>query len=155
MFKRFVSATVFDEINANDIHHSASHSPGSETYHQGVTYQMQKLFDVLDTLRNTEDVGGGNLLDSTIVFASSDCSTGFSHSIARQPIILAGHGRGYLVHPGIHYQASPWNQDESGPNGTGNAADALLTCLKCFDPAASTIGGGACQTSNVLSDIIA
>jgi hypothetical protein len=152
MFKRFVSATVFDEINANEIHHNASHSPGSGIYTQGVTYQMSKLYDVLDTFRNFP---GENLLDSTIVFASTDCSTGFTHSIARQPIILAGTGRGYLVHPGVHYQATPYNGQSGNPNGAGNAADALLTCLKCFQPEATSIGGGPCTTSNVISEIIA
>ena len=154
LFKRFVSATVFDEINANEIHHSASHDGGNEVYHQGVVYQMQKLSDLLQVLKATDD-GAGNLLDSTIVYASSDCSTGFSHSIARQPIILAGHGRNYLAHPGIHYQAAPWNGDQNGPNGAGNTSDALLTCLKAFNPAAATIGGGPCQSSSVISQVLA
>ena len=153
LFKRFVSSTVFDEINANEVHHNASHA-GSETYHDGVVFQMQRLADLLVTLKDTPD-GAGNLLDSTIVYASTDCSQGFSHSIDRQPIILAGHGRNYLAHPGIHLQATPWNGNEQDPNGAGNTSDALLTCLRAWDEAAPSIGGGAPMSSNVISEVLA
>lgn len=155
LLKHFVSATVFDEINATSIHHSSSHQQGSENYHNGIVYQMEKLAQLLETFRNTADGPTGNLLDSTIVYASTDCSTGFSHSIARQPIILAGTGRGYLANPGIHYQATPWNNNTNGPNAAGTTSAALLTCLKAFDPAADTIGGGPGQTSSVISEVIA
>jgi hypothetical protein len=153
LFKRFVSGTVFDEINANEIHHNASHQQ-SEAYHDGIVFQMQRLADLLVTLKNEPD-GAGNLLDSTIVYASTDCSQGHSHSIARQPIILAGHGRNYLAHPGIHYQPTPWNGSENGPNATGNTSDALFTCLRAWDEAAPSIGAGAPQSSSVISDILA
>lgn len=153
LFKRFVSATVFDEINAGDVHHSASHA-GSETYHDGIVFQMQRLADLLLTLKETPD-GAGNLLDSTIVYASTDCSQGWTHSINRQPIILAGHGRNYLQFPGIHYQATPFSGNEGSPNGAGNTSDALLTCLRAWDETAPSIGGGAPMSTNVISDIIA
>ncbi len=155
MFKRFVSGTVFDEINATSIHHSSSHQQGSQNYHNGIVYQMEKLAQLLETFRNTADGPTGNLLDSTIVYASTDCSAGFTHSISRQPIILAGTGRGYLANPGIHYQATPWNNSQGNPNGAGSTSQALLTCLKAFDPAADSIGGGPGQTSGVISEVIA
>ena len=155
IFKRFVSGTVFDEINAGDIHHSASHAEGSETYHDGVMYQMQKLSDVLQVLESKTEADDTNLLDSTIVYASTDCSTGFTHSIARQPIIVAGHGRGHLLHPGIHYQQTTFNGNEGGPNADGNTSDVLLTCLKAFDPDATSVGAGAPESTTPLSDIIA
>jgi len=156
MFKRFVSGTVFDEVNATEIHHSASHSNGSETYHDGIVYSMDKLSQFLQVLMETEDVPGeSNLLDSTIVYASTDCSTGFTHSIERQPIILAGHGCNYLAHPGVHYQATPWNSDLGSPNAAGSSSDALFTCLKAYDATATSIGGGAGESTSVISEIIA
>ena len=105
LFKKFVSSTVFDEINATNQHHSSSHNgPDDSNYRAGVVYQMERLSQVLQIFQNTVEVNGDNLLDSTIVYASTDCSTGFSHSIRRQPIILAGHGhRGFeqgLLHFG-------------------------------------------------------
>ncbi len=156
LFKKFVSSTVFDEINATNQHHSASHNGEDDTnYRNGVIYSMEKLSQVLQIFMNTPEITGGNLLDSTIVYASTDCSTGFSHAINRQPIILAGHGRDYLVHPGIHYRASTWNGNHGSPNGSGNMSDVLLTCLQAFDPEATSVGGGAPQSNTPLTDIIA
>lgn len=155
MFKRFVSATSFNEIGVENVHHSLSHQQGSNSYHEGVVYSMQKFADLLAALQAVEDGPGQTLLDNTIIFASTDCSTPFTHSIARQPLILAGHGRGYLVHPGIHYQATPFNGNAGSPNATGNAADVLLTCLRAFSPGAASVGGDSCVSTNVISDIIA
>lgn len=158
MFKRFVSSTIFDEVNATNEHHSSSHQLGSgweNNYNSGIVYQVEKLAQLLETFRNTADGPTGNLLDSTIVYASTDVSTGWAHSIARQPIILAGHGRGYLKNPGVHYQATPWNNNFENPNAAGTTSAALLTCLKAFDPSADSIGGGPGQTSSVISEVIA
>jgi len=156
LFKKFVSSTVFDEINATNQHHSASHNgPDDSNYRAGVVYQMERLSQVLQIFQNTTEVNGDNLLDSTIVYASTDCSTGQAHSINRQPIILAGHGRGYLVNPGIHYRATAWNGSHGGPNAAGNTSDVLLTCLQAFDPGATSVGGGAPQSNTPLSDVIA
>ncbi|MFO0632261.1 MAG: DUF1552 domain-containing protein [Nannocystaceae bacterium] len=155
LFKKFVSSTVFDEINATNMHHSSSHNgPEDPNYKIGLVYCMEKLSQVLQVLMNTEEVTGGNLLDSTIVYASTDCSTGNTHSINRQPIILAGHGRNYLAYPGIHYQATPWNNSHPNPNATGNTSDVLLTCLQAFDDTADSIGGGAPQSSTPLTEVL-
>jgi hypothetical protein len=158
MFKKFVSNTSFGD-NAppiGGVHHDNSHSgPSNQNYIDGIEYQMARLSDVLQVFADTPDIDGGNLLDSTIVYASTDCSTGASHSISRQPIILAGRGRGYLVHPGIHYQATAWNNSHNSPNGTGNMSDVLLTCLRAFDPDAPSVGGGQPFSDTPLTDVIA
>ncbi len=156
LFKKFVSATVFDEIGASEQHHSASHiSPDDLNYRAGIEYSMEKLSQFLQVLQSTEEVTGGNLLDSTIVFASTDCSTGQSHSINRQPIILAGHGRNYLVNPGIHVQATPWDGDDLDPSAAGNTSDVLLACLQAFDPGANSVGGGAPESTTPFSAVVA
>lgn len=154
--KRFVSSTVFDEIDAGEIHHSASHQgPGNAAYQAGVTYQMQKFADLLEIFGETQDLNGESLLDTSIIYACSDISTGASHSVSRQPIMLAGTGRGYLKHPGIHYQATPWNGNHNNPNGAGNMSDVLLTCLQAFDPAADSVGGGAPMSNTPLTEVLA
>jgi hypothetical protein len=156
MFKKFVSSTVFDEINATDAHHSSSHQGAeNQNYRDGVLYQMQKFADVLAVFKGIEDGDGLNLLDTSIIYASSDCSTGASHSIARQPIILAGSGRGYLLNPGTHYQTAPWNGNDNGPNGSGNMSDVLLTCLQRWDPAAQSVGSGNAMSTSPLTEVLA
>lgn len=156
LFKKFVSGTVFDEINATNIHHNASHNgPSDNNYRAGITYQMEKFADLLNKLHGYEEPAGGNLLDSTIIFAASDVSTGATHSVSRQPMMVAGGGRGYLVNPGIHYQSTPWNGNHGSPNSSGNTTDVLLACLQAFDPAATSVGAGALASETPLSDIVA
>lgn len=155
LFKKFVSSTVFDEIDASEAHHSASHNgPNDGNWIAGIEYSMTQFSRVMQILMDTPD-GAGNLLDSTIVYASTDCSTGSSHSIERQPIILVGHGRNYLQYPGVHYQATAWNGNDNSPNAAGNTSDALLTCLRAFDPSADSVGGGSTASSSVITDVLA
>lgn len=156
LFKKFVSNTSFTDGGISGVHHNNSHGgPTNQSYIQGIEYQMERLSDVLQVFQNTQEFDGTNLLDSTIVYASTDCSTGATHSIARVPIVLAGTGRGYLTHPGIHYQASPWNGNHGSPNGSGNTSDVLLTCLRAFDPEAPSVGGGAPFSDTPLTDVVA
>jgi hypothetical protein len=140
---------------AGTTHHVLSHQ-GGEDYHRGVVFIMERFAELIDILGSTPDVDGGNLLDSTIIYGSSDCSIGWSHSIRRQPIILAGTGRGYLVNPGIHYQAVPAaDPNDGGAPTSGNMSDVLLSVLRAFDPAASSVGGGAPLSNTPLTEILA
>lgn len=135
--------------------HVLSHQ-GGEDYHQGIVYIMERYAQMLQILHDTPDFDGSNLLDSTIVYGSSDCSIGWSHSIRRQPIILGGTGRGYLVNPGIHYQVVP-SADPNANNAAseGNMSDVLLSVLRAFDPDAPSVGGGAPMSSTPLTEILA
>jgi hypothetical protein len=158
MFKSGAGEAYFDEIGTGWSHHAASHSNsggGVTAHHNGVVYVMEKFSEMLQVFQNTEDFGGENLLDTMIVYASSD-SSNYNHRIERQPIVLAGHGRGHLVHPGIHYQTEPWNGSNGGSiNSSGNMSDVLLTCLRCFDPEAPSVGGGAPMSTTPLTEIMA
>jgi hypothetical protein len=147
----------------NQSWHEYSHNTGSwypgGPFENGQIFMMQRFADFLDRLKNTTEIDG-NLLDSTIVMASSDCSDGSTHAITRHPILLAGHGRGYLKHPGIHYQPAPLSNNYSygewpGPS-SGNTSDVLLAILRRFDPNASWIGEefGA-GSGTPLADILA
>jgi hypothetical protein len=69
---------------------------------------------------------------------------------------LAGTGRGYLVHPGIHYQAVAAADPNAGnAASTGNMSDVLLSLLRAFDPAAPSVGGGAPFSDTPLTEILA
>jgi hypothetical protein len=130
-------------------HHMWSHARtangtnGVNGYEQNINYIMNRYGDWMRALRNrVEPDGVTNLLDTTILYASSDCANG-NHKISRQPILLGGHGRGHLKSPGIHFQARA--PDAGDLNATaqpadGNMSDVLLTCLRAFDPAAASVG---------------
>ncbi|MEM7158880.1 MAG: DUF1552 domain-containing protein [Myxococcota bacterium] len=135
--------------------HVLSHE-GNEAYHLGIVYIMERFAEMIQILGQTEDLDGTNLLDSTIIYGSSDCSIGWSHSVRRQPIILAGTGRGHLVHPGIHYQAvAAADPDANNTPSEGNMSDVLLSCLRAFDPDAPSVGGGAPMSTTPLTEILA
>jgi hypothetical protein len=136
-------------------HHVLSHQ-GNEDYHRCIVFIMERFAEMISILGQTPDIDGSNLLDSTMIYGSSDCSIGWTHSIRRHPIILAGTGRGYLVHPGIHYQAVASNSPND-PNAAtaGNTTDVLLSLLQAFDPAATSVGGGAPVSNTPLTDILA
>ncbi|MCY1061784.1 DUF1552 domain-containing protein [Nannocystis sp. SCPEA4] len=140
--------TVFSELGQSAGHHFHTHDANAQDLvHDGVVYIMERFAALLKKFKAWEDVDGKNLLDSSIVYCSSDCAEGISHTIARQPIILAGHGRNQLIYPGIHHQVTPF------PYSDGNTSDVLLTCLRAFDPTAASIGGGAPMSTTPLREI--
>lgn len=148
------SEVQLGEIGHATTQHGDSHM-GDENYHDGIVFIMTRIADLMRKLRDTEDVDGTNLLDSSIIFGSSEVSQGWTHSWQRQPIIIGGHGRGHLVHPGIHYQATPQANPQDDQTSAGNTSDILLTLLRAFDPDAESIGGGAPISTGVLDEIMA
>lgn len=154
MFHGGASETVFANLGQVNAHHTNTHSSSNNIQnnqvHNAVLFLMGRLAKLGEKLRSTLEPDGTNLLDSTIVYASSDCSEGWSHSIDRQPVILLGHGRNALKYPGIHHRAAPFT---SVNNSTGNISDVLLSVLQAYNPAASSIGGGAPASSTPLPDI--
>jgi hypothetical protein len=153
LFCSVASESVFGDTNAPSTHHSHSHAT-DEAYHNNIVFIMQCLSTLMQVLRDTEDVDGGNLLDASIVFASSELSQGWSHNFQRQPIIIGGHGRGYLQHPGIHHQAIAPQYPTDDTTAAGNTSDVLLTLARCFIPELPTIGGGTALSDTVLQEIL-
>jgi hypothetical protein len=49
--------------------------------------------------------GAGNLLDSSVVLASSDTADARGHTLADYPVLVAGRGGGRLRYPGVHYRS--------------------------------------------------
>jgi hypothetical protein len=167
MFLPPAAETPLQEIGIAATHHLLSHDAqynpvALEELHQGVVFCMERLGAVANAMRNAVDPTGANLLDSTIMLASSDLSIGWRHSIERHPMVLIGSGGGHLRHPGTHVQAIENNPGD--PNGmnlsqmipaAGNTSDILLSCLLAFDPAATSVGGGEAQSTTPLSAILA
>lgn len=133
--------TTFTEIGQNVGHHYNTHdSSAQEAVHQGVVYAMQRFATFLEKLRQRVEPAGDNLLDTSIVLLGSDCSEGLTHSISRQPMLLAGHGRNKLAYPGVHHQSTPYGGTSGALAAAGNTSDVLYTCLKAFDPTATSVG---------------
>lgn len=139
--------TVFKEIGYSSIHHMNTHDGSQSTQdnqvHNGIVYIMGQFAYLLEKFMGTTDASGQNLLENTIVFAASDCAEGLTHSVKKQPMIIAGRGGGYLQYPGIHYASS---------NGR-NPSDVLLTMLQAFDPAATSVGAGAPMSTTPFTEL--
>jgi hypothetical protein len=154
MMLSVASEVQFGEIGHSTTQHGDSHA-GDQHYNEGITYIMQRIADMMVRFQDTVEVDGTNLLDSTIIFASSEVSQGWTHSWQRQPILVGGTGRGYLVHPGIHYQAIAQNGASDDQTSAGNTTDVLLSILRCFDASAPSVGAGNPMSTTPLNDILA
>ncbi len=165
-FLGLAGETPYTEIGISATKHLLSHDAQYSAYardqlHQSVVYEMTRFAEFVQSLRDSVDATGNNLLDSTIVYCTSDCSVGWLHSISRQPVILVGTGGGHLQYPGVHAQAIENNPDD--PNGeqspdmpcAGNLSDIALACVQAFDADIQSFGGGVCESTTPLSDILA
>lgn len=153
----------------NSSWHQYSHNVNSwyagGPFDNGQLFMMDRFAYLLNKLKNTTEFDGSNQLDNTIVMMSSDSSDGSVHAITRQPIVLAGHGGGYLKYPGIHYQPAPLSPNYkygSWPTpSSGNTSDVLLSVLRGFNPSAQWIGeqpnnqGQGAGSGTPLAEILA
>jgi hypothetical protein len=148
------SEVQFGEIGHSTTQHGDSHA-GDESYNQGIVYIMTRIADLMRTFRDTMDLDGTHLLDSSLIFASTEVSQGWSHSWQRLPILLGGTGRGHLVYPGIHHQAIAPVAPGDDYTSAGNTTDVLLTLARAFDPEIESIGGGAQISTSTIDDLLA
>jgi hypothetical protein len=155
LFCSVASESVFGDVDvSSSTHHGHSHSD-DEGYNQNIQFIMSCIAQLMVTLRDTQDAMGESLLDSTLIFASSELSQGWSHSWQRQPMIIGGHGRNHLRYPGVHYQAIPQQNPNDDSTADGNTTDVLLTLARAFDPSIPSIGAGQMMSTTPLDDIMA
>lgn len=165
-FLGLAGETPYTEIGLSATKHLLSHDAqydmgAREQLHQSVVYEMTRFAEFCETLQQTDEGNGTNLLDSTICYWSSDTSVGWMHSLMRHPVILVGSGRGHLKNPGVHVQAianDPSDPNgESGPNmpSAGNVSDIALTVLQAFSSSITSFGGGGAESSGPVSALIA
>jgi hypothetical protein len=112
-----------------------SESGQIDEMNKGVIYEMEMAAYFADKLKATEDATGGNLLDNTVMFISSDCSEGFAHSLVDYPIAIVGKGGGRLKYPGEHFRV----------DNHRSSSDVLLSVLQAVVPEATEVGSTAQQ----------
>ena len=88
----------YAHIGIPETHHSISHHGNDAEklakYAKIGTYQIVKLAEFLEKLKNTKD-GDGNLLDHSMVYWGSGMSNGNAHDRSNPPAVVVGgaHGR--------------------------------------------------------------
>jgi len=99
--------------------HDISHNQGSNP--DGAQYVIDKYVcdrtaELLAEMSMTPDIGGGSLLDNTLVVFWNECSNGNAHGAVDMPILLFG-GK-FLKMKGGSYVQFGNGQSSQQPNGT-------------------------------------
>jgi len=84
------------ESGVDTNYHASIHGRPVEDYIQYRAYFTTKLRYLIQSLANTQDMDGNNLLDNTIILTVSDMSDARSHAGDNVPYMLAGGGGGTL-----------------------------------------------------------
>jgi hypothetical protein len=89
----------YAHIGISETHHSISHHGNDAEkmtkYAKIATYQMVKLGEFIEKLKNTPD-GDGNLLDHSLIYFGSGMSNGNAHDRNNPPALLIGGAHGKL-----------------------------------------------------------
>jgi len=124
-------------------HHKLTHDePGEQPQvHDIVVSIMSDLAVFLEALRAVPE-GGGTLLDSCAILATTDVSYGRTHQIDEYPIIIAGRCGGTLK-PGVHHRSEVKE----------NASRVPLTLMQVMGTGATEFGEGNARVDAGLSEI--
>lgn len=125
--------------------HELTHDAAQQNkVNDAVIYTMRNLAYTLERLQKTPD-GTGNLLDSSVVLATSDLAEGLQHSLSDYPILVAGGARGALKAGGQHYR-SPNQQ---------NTSDVLLACMQAAGAGVTSVGAKEGLSTTPLRALLA
>ena len=100
MFSNGYGAYRYHHLGISGWHHSISHHGGNSANYTRLKkidkYHMEELADLLLKLKQTTDIQGKSLLDSSVVQYISEIADGNSHSRSGLPALLAGGCNGYF-----------------------------------------------------------
>jgi len=118
------SNQTYPWLGVSDGHHQISHHQGIPANHamlQAIdTWEVEQFAYLLQQLAAIPEPGG-SVLDSSLVYFSSELEDGDWHSHVNMPILLAGRGGG-AVQPGRHLR---WSSEQK-------VANLFLTVLAAF-----------------------
>lgn len=89
MWATGASAVSFGNFATNN-HHSTSHANERSKLSSVERWFSQKTAAFISELATTPDVGGGKLLDNTLVFYINEVAEGWNHSFDDYPFVLFG-----------------------------------------------------------------
>ncbi|AKF09705.1 DUF1552 domain-containing protein [Sandaracinus amylolyticus] len=133
---------VFRDVGVAGGMHQVVHDGDWDAAYRVTQRQMQALRVFLDVLASVPDHDGGTLLDSMVVYATSEYGEGTTHSNREHPVILAGGARGALAR-GIHAR-------EPG----GNLAKVHVTILRALGIETPSYGFHGAETSDAIPGLL-
>jgi Protein of unknown function (DUF1552) len=147
-FSGSVGGHVFDNLGQTETNHSLTHDSAQtaqDQVHESVVFVMQQYAYLLEKLKSLPEGASGNLLDQSLVFASSDASEGLAHSIDDYPIILGGKAGGAMKYPGVHHRG------QFNPN----TSEVLLATLRAVGANVASVGSGSGLSATPCVQVLA
>jgi len=142
MFTGPGSQTVFRDVGATTGLHQLCHDENWELSRRATIYSMRCFRRLLDILAATPDVGGGSVLDNTVLLGTSEFSAGDVHEVGNFPVLLAGGGSGAL-RPGAHIHLPD-----------GNLARVHLTIQQALGLGVDTFGFNGGETRESVAQVL-
>jgi Protein of unknown function (DUF1552) len=100
MLANAASERRYDFLDIDEGHHTISHHQNLQSNYDKLEkinyWEIQQLAYLLEKLKSTRDIQGNSLLDSSLVFFSSEISDGNWHNHYNLPVILAGNTNNYF-----------------------------------------------------------
>jgi hypothetical protein len=87
---------TFSWLGHTNTHHNLAHANALKEMTEINTWYSQQLLYVMQGLEKYADVGGGSLLDNTLIMWWNELGDGSAHQAKRVPFVLAGGAGGAL-----------------------------------------------------------
>jgi hypothetical protein len=131
------------DVNLNhDFHDYYNHDANQQAgVHTGVVFEMQCLVAFLQRLDSLTE-GSATLLDQSLVYATSDVSSGLRHEHLEFPVLLAGKAAGRLKGD-VHVRAA-----------NDNYTKALVTAATAMGVVTGGIGLDAGRATDVVAGLL-
>ena len=143
MFSGSVAGTNIHAVDSTSVHSLTHDEPGNQPkVHQSVVFIMEELAYLLDVMRNTPE-GEGNLLDHSVIMATSDLANGKRHTNTNYPILVCGKGGGTLK-GNYHHRAQ----------GQPNSSQVLLSLMHAMGIESNSFGHEGGYTDRWISEIL-
>jgi hypothetical protein len=140
VYYRHLASNMNDDFHDTVCHGDAGDQSNQPRVDTGVLYAMRCLNEFLVKLKNTA-FGSSNLLDSTLVYVTSDTAWGKTHTKAEWPVLFAGKAGGRL------------RGDEHHNFQNESLSRALLTVAQIMGGTQTEIGLDAGRSTSVLPGI--
>jgi hypothetical protein len=141
VYYRHLATNMNDDFHDTICHGDAGDASNQPRVDTGVIYTMTCLAEFLTNLKNTAH-GAGNLLDSALVYVTSDTAWGKVHDRTEWPVLLIGKAGGRL------------RGDEHHNFQGEDLGRGLLTAAQVLAPETSQIGAANGLATATLPGII-
>jgi hypothetical protein len=131
-------------LGSNTDHHDLSHPADTEAHTaeeelvllaKVEEWQTASLATLIGKLKDAKDAEDKPLLDSTLVYFSSESGDGNGHGQGSVPVILAGGVGGFQMGQHVRYVGESYNYDGNRP-----MSDLFISVLNAFDVEATSFG---------------